>query len=81
MNNSSASNHVTSHRSDRQLIYGLTCLLLALLSLTIGVFTGNPVGISGIASLALGLLFACTMIFFFFRYAHFTKQEEKTQNK
>ena len=58
----------------------IICLVISLLCLSIGVFVTSPESIVAMIFLALGILFGLAMIIFFFRYAHYVKQEQKNRS-
>lgn len=77
MSKSSPPTQLVYRKSDQQAAMALSCLVIALLCLTVGVFITNPESIIGIFFFVLGILFGLAMIIFFFRYAYYIKREQK----
>ena len=80
MNKLPVDNRYVLQTSDKYCAAALVCLSLAIFVLSVLEFLVSPASIFGIVVACIGVLLMCCTIYFFARYNHALKEEERSRS-
>ncbi|HEX6553658.1 MAG TPA: hypothetical protein VF026_12910 [Ktedonobacteraceae bacterium] len=80
MNKLPIDNRYVLQTSDKYCAAALVCLSLAIFVLSVVEFLVNPSSVAGIVIACIGVLLMCCTIYFFARYNHALKEEERSRS-